>query len=244
MKMPRQGVPINEPVLSSSVKNTPIWMITFSKKQGLVFPELWEADLSGTKQIARREWMMTGSHGITRLLSYCSSRRHLKLLGSNTLVPHISIGPFDTYTQHKQKLNQMTALYTHTRTIKQQTWVWRQDFFFFPMNKRWFLANETASSTWESGSCPNRSAYLCKITSYVYPARKISLWKLISPHINSLYSQLLSGRTNLKKKCQNLKPVCEAAATHWIAWTTMDTTAQPSSSDELKMFCAWTWWWS
>lgn len=31
---------INEPVLSSSVKNTPVWMITFSKKQGPVFQEL------------------------------------------------------------------------------------------------------------------------------------------------------------------------------------------------------------
>lgn len=50
---------INEPLLSSSVKNTPIWMITFSKKQGPVFPELWEVDLSGTKGIASREWRMT-----------------------------------------------------------------------------------------------------------------------------------------------------------------------------------------
>lgn len=34
------GHAINEPILSSSVKNTPVWMITFSKKQGPVFQEL------------------------------------------------------------------------------------------------------------------------------------------------------------------------------------------------------------
>lgn len=171
---------INEPILPCSVKNTPIWMIIFSKKPGPVFPEPWEVHLSGTKCIASSEWMMTGWHSITRLLSYCNSRRDPKLFGGNTLVPHISIGPFDTQTQHKQKLNQMTALHTHTRIIKQQTWVWRQDLFFSPWIRDDFWLTKPLLPL-GNHSCPNRSAYLCKITKLRLSSKENSSLKAKIP---------------------------------------------------------------
>lgn len=85
------------------------------------------------------------------------------LVVTHTLVPHISIGLFDTQTQHKQKLNQMTALHTHTRIIKQQICVWRQDLFFSPWIRDDFWLTKLLFPL-GNYSCPNRSVYLCKIT--------------------------------------------------------------------------------
>lgn len=123
--------------------------------------------------------------------------------------------------------------------------LWFEDKIFpWIRNMRWFLANQTTSPTWEAPCHPNRPIYLCKITSYVYPARKTSLWILISPHINSPYSQPLSGRTKLLKKCQNLRLVCEmtdplfTAATLWIAQAATDTTAQINYHLQMSWKCS------
>lgn len=98
----------------------------------------------------------------------------------------------------------MNALYTHTKHLNKRL---QSEDKIFPCirNTRWFLANQTASPTWDPPCQPNRPIYLCEITSYVYPVRKSSLWNLISADINCHYSQTLSGRTNLLKNCQNLR---------------------------------------